>query len=128
MRRGTSLTSKLARIALAYALALQALLGAFAGVAAAAGSDGFDPALSLCRTIVNDERQPSTDHDGPVAHCAVMCLTGVCAAGDPPVSASSAIEFPPFLVASLVRFAMDNQDASPALFHGPNARGPPSIA
>ena len=128
MRRGTSLTSRLARIALAYALALQALLGAFAGVAVAAGSGGFDPALSLCRTIANDERQPSTDHDGPVTHCAAMCLTGVCAAGDPPLAASAAIEFPPFLVAFMVRFATDDQDASPALFHGLNARGPPSIA
>jgi hypothetical protein len=107
---------------------LQALLGAFAGVAAAAGSSGFDPALSLCRTIVNDEQRPSGDHDGPITHCAVMCLTGVCAAGDPPASASAAIEFPPLLVSSLVWVAIDDQYASPALFHGLNARGPPSIA
>ena len=127
MRRGTSLTSRLARIALAYALALQALLGAFAGVAAAAGSGGFDPALSLCRTIINGEQHPSDDRDGPLTHCAVMCLSGACAGGDPPASASAAIDFPPLLVAPLVWVAVDHQDATPAFLFGLNARGPPSI-
>jgi hypothetical protein len=127
MRRGPSLTSRLARLALAYAIALQTLLGAFAGVAAAS-SDRFDPALSLCRTIINDEQAPADDHDGPLTHCAVMCLAGVCAAGDPPASASAAITFPPVLVTSLVWVAIDHPDVSPALLFGLNARGPPSIA
>jgi hypothetical protein len=127
MRRGTSLTSRLARIALAYALALQALLGAFAGVAAAPGSGGLDPALSLCRTIINGEQHPGKDRDGPLTHCAVMCLSGACAAGDPPTSASAAIEFPSLRVASLVWVAIDHQGATPALRFGPNARGPPTI-
>ena len=127
MRR--PLTVKLARIALAYVLALQALLGALAGSAAAAIPLSIDPALSLCRTIVDGGTQPSGDgdRDSPVTHCALMCLSSACAAGDPPAAAGASVEFPPRRAASVSRPATDDHCRPPGLPVGLNARGPPSI-
>jgi hypothetical protein len=124
MRRD-SLKLKLTRIALAYAIALQALLGVFAGPGAAAGS--FDPALSLCRTAAGGEAQPSDDHSGPATHCAAMCLSGACAAGEPPLAASASVEFPqpPAVFVSIL--AVDDRFALASPGSGLNARGPPSI-
>lgn len=125
MRRGTSVGFKLARVALAYVLALQALLGAFAGSAAAADTRSFDPSLSLCRTIAGGEPQQSGDH--PASHCAVMCVSGACAAGDPPAAAGAAIEFPQLRATSISVLAADDHRGSSALRPGLSARGPPSI-
>jgi hypothetical protein len=124
MRRGTSLRSKLVRVALAYAIALQALLGAFAGLALA---DAQDPRLSLCRTIASDEAPQSGDHSVPGSHCAVMCSSGACAAGEPPATAGVALEFVPAQAASVFALAVDDRGSPPALRSGLNARGPPSI-
>jgi hypothetical protein len=127
MRRGTSLKARLARIALAYALALQALLGVFAGLAVAAESRSLDPSLSLCRILAGGETQQSDDHPLPGPHCAMMCLSGGCAAGDPPVAASAATEFPPTRAAFVSVPAVDECCSHPVLRFGLNARGPPSI-
>jgi hypothetical protein len=127
MRRGTPFALKLARIALAYALALQTLLGAFAGLAVAANSGSIDPALTLCRTVADGEAQQPGDGNAPVTHCALMCLSGACAAGDPPAAASATMEFPPLRAAFASVPATDNHCSSPGLRSGLNARGPPSI-
>lgn len=127
MRRAMPLTLKLARIALAYALALQALLGAFAGLAVAANSRGIDPALSLCRTVIDGGAQRSGNGEAPVTHCALMCLSGACAAGDPPAAASASVEFPPLRAAFLSVPATDDHCSPPSLRSGLSARGPPSI-
>jgi hypothetical protein len=125
MRRGITLKSRLTRIALAYALALQALLGAWAGLAHAGAS--FDPSLSLCRTIGTGEAERSGDPATPGSHCAAMCLSGACAAGDPPVVVSVVAEFSaprlPFIgdtyLVDVVSGAVQSR--------GLTARGPPSI-
>ena len=128
MRRGTLLRTKLARIALAYALALQALLGAWAGHAGAAHSQALDPASVLCRTLAAGEAQQSRDETVPAPHCAVMCLSGACAAADPPIAASVAAEFSPPRFASISIPNTRNDLAPLAPGGGLNARGPPSIA
>lgn len=127
MRR-RSLSSRLARVALAYLLALQALLGVWVGHAAAAEPNGFDPSLTLCRTTVGGETQKS-DRDGALPqHCAVMCLSGACASADPPVVVSAEIEFLP-LRTRVAAIPVVRDAAGGTLPHlGVSARGPPSIA
>jgi hypothetical protein len=127
MRRGISLKARLARIALAYAVALQALLGVFAGLAVAGESRSFDPSLSLCRTSAGGESQQSGDHENPGPHCAAMCLSGACAGGDPPAAASVAIEFLALRTVSVSVGAVDDCCLPRVLRFGLNARGPPSI-
>jgi hypothetical protein len=127
MRRRISLKAKLVRIALAYALALQALLGVFAGLAVAGESRSFDPSLSLCRTSASEEPQQSDDHAIPSLHCAVMCLSGACTGGDPPAAAGTALEFPLVRAARFSVAAVDDCCLSRVLRFGLNARGPPSI-
>lgn len=127
MRADASGRFKLLRVLLAYVLALQALLGAWAGVAQA-GSPGFDPALSLCRTALVDDSQPAdSTHDRP-AHCAVMCLSNGCGSADPPAAAVTALDYPIALAETgrAIRSA-------PAVLVSVStlalrARGPPSLA
>jgi hypothetical protein len=121
--RGDSFKLKLTRIVIAYAIALQALLGVFAGPAV--GS--FDPALSLCRTVADGEAQPSDDHSGPATHCAAMCLSGACTGGAPPLAASISVEFPQRRAVSVSVLTVDDRFALASPGSGLNARGPPSI-
>src|SRR5215213_2920239 len=94
MRR-RSLTSTLARVALAYVLALQTLLGVWAGHAAASTPNAGDPSLTLCGTAAGGETQNS-DRDAILpSHCAVMCLSGACADGNPLALTGTAVEFLP---------------------------------
>lgn len=125
MRRGAK--SKFIRLALAYALAMQALLGAWVGHAAAANSQSLDPSLSLCRTLAAGETQQSGDDGAAGPHCAVMCLSGACGAGDPPAAASVAAEFSPPRIAYASIPNVRDPFPSAALGHGLNARGPPPI-
>jgi hypothetical protein len=122
--RVDSLKFKLARIVIAYAIALQAVLGVFAGPAAAAGA--FDPALSLCRTVTG-EAQSSDDHSAPTTHCAAMCLSGACAGGAPPLAASVSVEVPQAPAAFITVLAVDDRFALASPGSGLSARGPPSI-
>jgi hypothetical protein len=127
MRR-RSLSSRLARVALAYLLALQALLGVWAGHAAAAQREGFDPSLTLCRTTAAGESQKSDRDAALPQHCAAMCLSGACASADPPVVVGADVEFQP-LRTSVVAISVGHDAASGTLLHlGVSARGPPSIA
>lgn len=122
-----SLTSSLARAALAYLVALQALLGAWAGHAMAAGPNAFDPLLTLCRTAAAGETQQS-DRDAVVpAHCAVMCLSGACADGSAPAVIGTAMAFLPLQGGSIALTTADVIGGA-ALLSGAYARGPPSIA
>jgi hypothetical protein len=124
MRWGTSFKSKLARLAFAYTLAFQALLGAWAGIAVTANAQALDPSLSLCRTVTSGDAQQSDD--AAPTHCAVMCLIGACAAGDPPTVLSAAAEYSPPRVAVL---SSHDRTAVPstALLLTLSARGPPPI-
>lgn len=129
MRRGTPLRAKLSRISLAYVLALQALLGVWAGHAGAAASPtSLDPALALCRTLANGTAPQSGDETAPAAHCAVMCLSGVCGAGDPPATLAIAVDFPPPRIATVSMSSTRHPLAVLAPGRGLNARGPPQIA
>ena len=127
MRRGSN--SKFIRLALAYVLAMQALLGAWAGHAAAANSLSLDPSLSLCRTAATADARQSDDNGAPAAppHCAAMCVSGSCGAGNPPAAVSVATEFsPPRMAYASIPDVRDTfPSAAPG--HGLNARGPPSI-
>ena len=121
MCRGMSFRAKLARLAIAYALALQALLGVWAGVASA---HAIDPSQSLCRTLAAGDAQQS-DEAAPT-HCLVMCLSGGCAAGDAPVLVSVATEY------AAPRAAVSTRDdrqtvRSPEPLSALSARGPPPI-
>lgn len=125
MRRGAN--SKFIRLALAYVLAMQALLGVWAGHAAAANSQLLDPSISLCRTAAAVDAQRSDDSRAPASHCAAMCLSGSCGAGNPPVAVSVATEFaPPHLAYASIPHVRDTFPFG-APGHGLNARGPPSI-
>jgi hypothetical protein len=127
MRR-RSLTSNLGRVALAYLLALQTLLGAWVGHATAATSNAFDPSLTLCRTAGAGETQKS-DRDGIVpAHCAVMCLSAACGGSAPPALVSAEVEFLPQRVHAVSLPAAADAVGGKLLHRGLNARGPPSIA
>jgi hypothetical protein len=125
MRRGAK--SRLMRLALAYLLAMQALLGAWAGHAAAANSRSLDSSLSLCRTLAAGEMPQSVDDGAPRPHCAAMCLTGACAAGDPPAAVRVAFEFSPPRIAYVSTSDVRDTFPSAAPGRGLNARGPPSI-
>jgi hypothetical protein len=125
MRRGT-LKSRLGRTALAYLLALQAVLGAWA-VHTAAASTSVDPSPTLCRIIANTDTQPSGDDAARGPHCVAMCLSGACSAGDPPASLRTEAEFSAGRTTAIsVLFGRDH--SRPTELHvPPNARGPPSI-
>lgn len=127
MRR-RSLPSRLARVALAYLLALQALLGVWAGHAAAAEPDAFDPSLTLCRTTATGETQKSDRDAALPQHCAVMCLGGACTSADPPAVASAEVEFLPLRTGAVAIPAVHDVAAGTLLHLGVSARGPPSIA
>ena len=123
-----SRTSSLGRIALAYLLALQALLSAFAGHAAAATPNGFDPSLVLCRTAAGESQNQGSDRDGTVPpHCVVMCLSGVCAAGDPPATIGAEVKFQPLRGRATSLPAFADADVAALLQPAVHARGPPSI-
>lgn len=126
MRADASGRFKLLRVLLAYVLALQALLGAWAGVAQA-GSPFFDPALSLCRTAAPSDSQPTDGSHSQPAHCAVMCLSGGCGSAEPPAAAVVALDYPK----APVGLAQPHGAAPSALTsvpsHRRNARGPPSL-
>ena len=118
----------LARIALAYLVALQALLGAWAGHAAAAATDAFDPSLVLCRTASGEPQNQDTDRNGAVPlHCVVMCLSGVCAGGDPPAMVGAAVEFQPLHGRTIFFAPVTDADVTPLPHAGVNARGPPQV-
>jgi hypothetical protein len=109
-------------------MALQALLGAFAGHAATATPNGFDPSLVLCRTAAGEPQNQGSDRDGAVPpHCVVMCLSGVCAAGDPPATISAEAEFQPLRGRARSLPAFADGDVTPLPNPTVNARGPPSI-
>ena len=123
MPRSRSLKSRLARLAIAYAIALQGLLAAWGGVASAHSVER-DAALSLCRTLAADDAQPS-DENTPI-HCVVMCLSGACIAGSSPTPTSAVIEYTPRQIAVLHA----DDCATPraiAPFSALSARGPPPI-
>jgi hypothetical protein len=129
MRRGTPLKSRLATIALAYLLALQAVLGVWVAHTAAAASVA-DPSLtpSLCRTTTNADAQPSDDDAARDPHCVTMCLSGACGAGDPPAVASTELQLP-FLRTQAASIQPGRDRLNTAEHHVPlHARGPPSIA
>jgi hypothetical protein len=120
--------SSLGRITLAYLLALQALLGAFAGPAAAATPNGFDPSLVLCRTATGEPQNQGSDRDGAAPpHCVVMCLSGACAAGDPPAAITAEVEFQAPRVRAAALPALADAAVGALLPPAVNARGPPSI-
>lgn len=127
MRRAMSLKTTMIRLALAYALALQALLGTWAGASAAA-DQGFDPARSLCRTLAAGDTQHDDSSAIPGPHCALMCLSAACGAAGPPATFSVGIEFALLRLAGIIVVAvLDGRPAS-ALGGLINARGPPQIA
>ena len=123
MRRGVSLKSRLARLAVAYAIALQGLLGAWGGVAYAHSVER-DASLSLCRTLAAGDTQPS---DGTAPnHCVVMCLSGACGGSNPPMPLSAATEYAALQIA--VMSGDDCEITRPiAPFSALSARGPPTI-
>src|SRR5262245_34291884 len=96
MRWGTRIRPL--RLFLAYALALQALLGAWAGALPAAAA-AIDPSSSLCRSDASASQ--TGDHTAP-GHCVVMCLSGACASGEPPASIVVATEYAPASLAVLL--------------------------
>jgi hypothetical protein len=127
MRR-RSPTFRLAHVALAYVVALQALLGVWASHAAAAESNGFDPSLTLCRTAATGEAQKSDRDAALPQHCAVMCLSGACASADPPVVGSAEVEFLPLRTRAVAIPAIRDAAGGTLPHLGVSARGPPSIA
>ena len=123
MRRD-SLKLTLTRITLAYLVALQTLLGSFGGSAVAGNSLVLDPSVALCRAAGGD-MQPLDQGDGAKPHCAVMCLSGGCAAGGSTPAVSASVEFPVSLVVSV---SPAGDRLSPVtLTCGLYARGPPLI-
>lgn len=114
------------RVLLAYVLALQALLGAWAGVAQA-GSLSFDPALSLCRTASIADSQPVDGSDSRPAHCAVMCLSGGCGSAEPPAAAVAVFEYPLTLAETQQAYRLAPVVRVSVSSHGLSARGPPSL-
>jgi len=127
MHRRLRLTSRLGRVALAYLLALQALLGAWVGHAGASTLDAIDPSLTLCRTATAGETQKSDGEKGSPAHCVVMCLSGACGAGDPPATVAVAAELLPWRAGAISIRAVADSVAAAAQHIALNARGPPSI-
>ena len=126
MRADASGRFKLLRVLLAYVLALQALLGVWAGVAQA-GSLSFDPALSLCRTTLVGDNQPAdSTHDRP-AHCAVMCLGNGCGSAEPPAAAAAVLEYPLALAVTERAYRLAPVVRVSVSRHGLSARGPPSL-
>jgi len=126
MRRRSRLTIRLGSVAVAYLLALQALLGAWVGHAGSAPG-AFDRSLTLCRTAVSGETQKSDGETGTPAHCAVMCLSGTCGAGDPPTTVAVVVEpLAPRADASAIQAVSDRVNAA-AQHVALNARGPPTI-
>jgi hypothetical protein len=126
MRRGTGLRSRIARIALAYLLALQAVLGAWA-VHSAAAASAADPSLTLCRISPGGDAQQSDNGAARGAHCVAMCLSGACGGGDRPAAASTELELP-ILHTTAVTLQHGRDPLHAAEFHIPlHARGPPSI-
>lgn len=123
MLRGRSLKSRLAKLAIAYAIALQGLLGAWGGIGAAHSAER-DASLSLCRTLAAGTAQPA-DETAPV-HCVVMCLSGACVANDAPAPASVATEYAPSRIAILL--GDDRETLLPIVtLSALSARGPPAI-
>lgn len=125
MRRTQRLTSRLARFALAYALAVQTLLGAWIVQANAIGA--IDSSQILCRTAASDP-QPSRDDTAPAAHCVMMCVSGACGAGEPPTVAGADIEFAPLRLATTSTYVVGERLPAASTHIGLSARGPPSIA
>lgn len=126
MRADASGRLKLLRVLLAYVLALQALLGAWAGVAQA-GSLDFDPTLSLCRTASTVNSQPSDGSHSRPAHCAVMCLSGGCGSAEPPAGAVAVLEYPLALAGMEPAYRSAPTVRVSISIHGLRARGPPSL-
>jgi hypothetical protein len=127
MRRRSRLTSRLGNVALAYVLALQTLLGAWAGHAGVSTPGAIDPSLTLCRTASAGETQKSDGEKGSPAHCVVMCLSGGCGAGDPPATVAVAAELLPLRTGAISIRAVADSVAAAAQHIALNARGPPSI-
>lgn len=118
---------KYLRLVLAYVLALQTLLGVWAGAAQASGSPSFGSALSLCRTMALGEAEPADGQPGLPGHCAVMCLSGACGSAEPPATVILAADFPPSPLKLAPTFALSWPHLSSIADSGLYARGPPSI-
>lgn len=130
MRRGftSKPANRLARVALAYLLALQAVLGAWAGAGLASPSAPFDPALTLCRTQANDAQHPGSDAPALPPHCVLMCLSGACGAGDPPAAVVTKAELlPPAQAPTSLKAVRELFRAATPLVRL-SARGPPKVA
>jgi hypothetical protein len=112
---------------LAYVLALQMLLGVWAGAAQASGSLSFDSALSLCRTMTPGDTQPADGQHSVPAHCAVMCLSGACGSTEPPAAMMQTADFPPARIMLAPAFVLLRPSLSSIAGSGLHARGPPSI-
>ena len=124
MVRTRSTLAILCRLALAYAVAFQALFGAFAGPVLAGA---VDSALILCRTGGEGSGLPvGGDHRMPADHCAVMCHI----AGGPGAQLG-----PEQTALDLAPEDENGETMRPAIAvtsdgardHAPNARGPPRL-
>lgn len=109
---------------MAYAIALQALLTAWAGALQPANA-GFDPLSVICRTITTEDGQQAPagklDH-GLACHCTAACHAGHCCAG--PVGAATIIPVP-----RLAEVILPHRERAAAgaswLVSDHSARGPP---
>ena len=124
MVRTRSTFAILGRLALAYAVAFQALFGAFAGPALV---NAVDSALILCRSGGEGSGFPSGgDQPMPAGHCAVMCH----------IAAGAGAQLGPEQTApDLAPGDVNGETMRPAIAvmpfgacdHAPNARGPPRL-
>jgi hypothetical protein len=124
MLRNRSTLAILCRLALAYAVAFQALVGAFAGPVRAGA---VDSALILCRSGGEGSGLPADgNHPMRADHCAVMCHI----AGGPGAPLA-----PDQTTLDLMPGAGNGETMRPAIVatpdgardRAPNARGPPRL-
>ena len=124
MGRSRSIFAILSRLALAYAVAMQALVGSFAGPAFAGA---VDSSLILCRSGGEGSSvPPAGDGHMPADHCAVMCRIG---------SGPGAQLAPQQAIPNLAPANRSGETLAPAIVampdgsrhRAPNARGPPRL-
>lgn len=124
MLRNRSTSAILCRLALAYAVAFQALFGAFAGTVRAGA---VDSALILCRSGGEGSGLPAGgDHPMPAGHCAVMChIAG--APGAPPEPDQTTLDLAPGDANGETMRPAIVATPDGARDRAPNARGPPRL-
>lgn len=124
MVRNRSTLAILCRLALAYAVAFQALFGAFAGPVFAGA---IDSALILCRSGGEGSGLPTGgDRPMPADHCAVMChIAG--GPGAPLGPDQSALDFKPGDESGETMRPAIVATPDGARDRAPNARGPPRL-